>query len=553
MIDILLAKIKKGQESKHSNHIRKAAKDNKAFYTGKEDQYILWNYRMLETDAQKQQRDRITIRRPKHVLSQVEHTLDRLQSLDKAVINISTEKGKENDLIPVNEVIYNYNISQQAFDFVKYFNLVDANSFLICYVDDFQEPQFQAFESEQIFDFKIKNDRVDYLIIKYAKDIFRIYTQDYVVDYRSEAGKEPIMIEGSYIKTNMCYAFHLGYIKDSETQFQTFKTITANATELLKQLLWDGSEYDIIKALHGIIKQFAYAKDCNYSSQADEGYLTCNGGTLMMGGVDKGACKKCNGSGLRIHTSSQDIIYLPEPTGNDYLKLDQLTHTVFIPDSILTTRKEDLQEIENRIVRSIFNANQVGMDEIQKTATQVLTENSGIISQFHKMGNKVSECFIWMVECIADIKGIKNIEVFHGFSMDLNIDTMESLLLQRENSVKAGASMEVIKTIDRAILKKQHMDNPDYILRVELWESFRPFKNFAPNEKAIALNSPLVPDFDKVLYLNWDVIKTNITFANENFYELDRAKQEELIKIEVEKIMSSFPQVEPLNFDAFGA
>ena len=105
MIEILLAKIKKGEESKHSNHVRSAAKINKAFYTGKLDQEILWNYRKLETDLQKQQRDRITIRRPKHVLSQVEHTLDRLQSLDKAVINISTEKGKEESLSTVNEVI----------------------------------------------------------------------------------------------------------------------------------------------------------------------------------------------------------------------------------------------------------------------------------------------------------------------------------------------------------------------------------------------------------------------------------------------------------------
>lgn len=552
MIDILLAKIKKGQDSKHSTHIRSAAKMNKAFYTGKLDKEILWDYRKLETVPQKEQRDRITIRRPKHVLSQVEHTLDRLQSLDKAVTNISVPKGLENSLVPVMDVIYSYNISQQAFDFVKYFNMVDANSFLICYVDEFEEPQFQAFESEQIFDFKIKNDRVEYLIIKHTKEVFRIYTQDYVVDYRCEPLKEPIAIEDSYVKTKMCYAFHLGYIKDSETQFQTFKTITSNATELLKQLLWDGSEYDIIKALHGIIKQFAYAKDCNYSTQTNEGYLSCNGGTLMMGGIDKGVCKKCNGSGLRIHTSSQDIIYLPEPMGNDYLKLDQLTHTVFIPDSILTTRKDDLSQLENRIVRSIFNANQIGMDELQKTATQVLTENSGIISQFHKMGNKVSECFIWMVECIADIKGVEKIEVFHGYSMDLNIDTMESLLMQREHSVKAGASMEVIKTIDRAILKKQHMDNPDYIMRVELWESFRPLKNFNPNEKAIALNSPLVPDFDKVLYLNWDVIKTNITFANENFYELERVKQEDLIRLEVEKIIASFPKVEPIGFDAFG-
>jgi len=541
MIDVLIEKIKKGSQSPHTNHYQSNAMLYKQFYTGKNDFELLTTYRKLETDLQKAQRNRITIRRPKSVCHQIEHTLDKLQTLDKAVINISVE-GKETEsakLQSLNTYIYENNISQQAFDFVKYYNMIDANAFLVCGLNEFSEPEFKVIESFNVFDFKIKNDKVDYLIIDDGKtkdnhQKYMIYTQD--ANYN--VVRNGTVVDFEEIKTGMCYAYHLGYILDAETHFKTFKTILSSSEQLLKQLLWDGSEYDIIKALHGIIKQFAYAKDCNFNTSTDDGHVRCVEGQLFLGDTHKGICNSCKGSGLRIHTSSQDIIYLPEPMGTDFLKLDQLTHTVFIPDSILTTRKNDIYELENKIIRTVFNANMNETSETQKTAYEVKTENSGLIAQFQKLGNKVSDTFIWMVECVSSIYGIENVKVFHGFSMDLNLDTLDSLFAQREQAIKAGVSNDVIMSIDTDILKKQHMDNPDYIKRVQLWETFKPFKNFTVNERAVALGSMDVPQRDKVLYLNWDRIKTVVQFENDNFFELTREQQLVLINAEIDKVLA---------------
>jgi len=362
-----------------------------------------------------------------------------------------------------------------------------------------------------------------------------IYTQD--ANYN--VVRNGTVVDFEEIKTGMCYAYHLGYILDTETHFKTFKTILSSSEQLLKQLLWDGSEYDIIKALHGIIKQFIYAKSCNYTNMTDEGVVRCVDGDLMMGDYNKGICSRCNGSGKKMHTSNQDVIIIDEPyPGQDHIPLDKLTHTVFIPDSILSTRKADIYELENKIIRTVFNANINETSEMQKTAYEVKTENSGLIAQFQKLGNKVSDTFIWMVECVASIYGIENVKVFHGFSMDLNLDTLDSLFMQREQAIKAGVNNDVIMSIDTAILKKQHMDNPDYIKRVQLWETFKPFKNFTVNERAVALGSMDVPQRDKVLYLNWDRIKTVVQFENDNFFELTREQQQTLINDEIDKVLA---------------
>lgn len=538
MIEILVKKIKDNVGHAKSEHYKRHASTFKQYYTGKNDIALLTSYRSRETDLQKDQRDRITIRRPKHVCHQIEHTLDKLQTLDKAVTNISTKNKNNKAIEDLNKFVYENNISQQAFDFVKYYNIVDPNSFLICGINEFGEPEFKVIESCDVFDFRIKNDKVDYLIIntgeKDLKRYFTIYTKDLVCSVEVNNG----IINVETTKTNLCYAYHLGYILDSETNFKTYKSILSSAEQLLKQLLFDGSEYDIIKALHGIIKQFAYAKDCNFNASTDEGHVRCVEGQLFLGDIHKGQCSSCQGSGLRIHTSSQDIIYLPEPMGTEFLKLDQLTHTVFIPDSILETRKKDLYELEDKIIRTVFNSNNNTVEQSQKTAYEVKTENSGLIAQFQKLGNKVSDTFIWMVECIADVQNVKDVSVFHGFSMDLNLDTLDSLFEQRSQAIKAGVSNDIIMSIDTAILKKQHMDNPDYIKRVQLWETFKPFKNFTVNERAVALGSTDVPQRDKVLYLNWDRIKTTVQLNNENFFDLKREQQQELINSEVDKIMT---------------
>lgn len=544
MIDVLVRKIEDSTIPEHIKVARENGEKFKAFYTG-EGTYIeklIKDYRPNESDNQKIQRSRITIRRTKHVCYQIENILDQLQTLDKAAVNIKIEN--ESHQKGLEDSIYEMNIESQAFNFVKLHNITDPNSFIIGSIDELGEVVFDVIGVESVIDFAIKNERVKYLIVKIGEEKYRIYLEKEVIEYKCAIGKKAIEIDR--YATGINYAYHLGFSSDPKTKFRTYKSILDPASEMLKQLTWDGSEYDVIKLLHGIIKQFVFAPKCTYHFRTEDDEGSCDNGQIFING-NYTQCPSCRGSGMRIHTSSQDVIFLPEPADpTNYLSLDRLTHIEFIPESILESRKNDLKQTEDAIIRTVFNSNNVTRNEVVKTATELTIDLQGVYSMLTKMGMKVSETFIWMCEVISDIKGYDKPSVFHGYSMDLNLDSVDNLFNQRTKAVAAGVSNDIISNIDMAILKKQHIDNPDYINRFETWETFKPFSDKTIQEKISII--AMLPDDnpDKVLYLYWNKIKTDIIFENPEFYLIDREQQKSKIEAKVKQIISEI-KAEPMQ------
>lgn len=543
MEGILIDNILKGKVYPYTNKIVSDAEMYLAFYSGENQDKILNKYRSLETDGQKKQRARVSIARTKHVVSQVENIIDQLQTLDTPAIFIGVKNEVNEELT---ELSYNLNINQRAFEFVKYYNLVDANAFVVFSEDEFGEPTFDIIESKDVFGFKIKNDRVEYLTVKVSTEKYRIYLTDKVIDVnRSISGT--VTIEAEY-PTKLNYAFHLGINKDGNTNFSTYKSILEPASEQLKSLVWDGSEYDVIKLLHGIVKEYRYVSRCNNVVNNDEGIASCYEGNLYRNNEIVGQCNVCNGTGKIGHTSSQDVIELPLPmNGNEeMISLDKLHHTIYLPESLFEAKKNDIKDTENQIIRTVFNSNSLKQEDVVRTATELAIDFKGVYSQWYKVGFKVSETYIWMIECLAAFSGIENVEVYHGYTMDVNLEDLQSLLSQREKAVVSGVGFEVIQALDRAIIKKQNMDNPNFIKRYETWETFRPFRDKTPNEKVAII--ALLPENnnERILYTFWEAIKTEVLISNPNFYEMEREKQRELISNEIDKFRVSEPNV---NFE----
>jgi hypothetical protein len=559
MKEILIAALSEELPLINSSKIRRDADVFLAYYTGEGQDDILFDYRKSENKDQKNQRKRITIPRTKHVMGNVENLLDQLNILDTPAIRIKAT-SKEEQLL---NVVYDMDVAQMAFDYVKYQNLVDSNSFLVGGINELNEPEFTVIDSHNVLHFKLKNDRLQYLITEHKSEKtlkeYRLYHQKGVIKLtpKKTDDAEFIRIKNqnyylTEIKTNRLYAYPLGYLKDASTKFTTFKTITDVASHLFKQLIWDGSEHDTIKGTHGIIKTFAYAPKCTYVHETDKGIIRCVDGQLA--GADSGPCPSCNGSGMRTHLSSQDIVYIPEPLSQDQATpLEKMIYTVTIPDSILNTRKQDIKDTENAILRSIFNGNSIERADIAKTATEANLEMKGLYSTLHKLGFKVSNTYIWMVEVIADIIGAGGVEVFHGYTMDLNVDSLEDLFEQRKKAVDSGASNDIIEVIDYMIQKKQHVDNPDAINRFAIWENHRPFRDKTATERLAIIATMDDDNPFRLLYLYWATIQTNVDEKyGEKFYDANYQQQNEMINKEIEELKQLLPErPEPVNFDEF--
>lgn len=539
------------------------AKYQKSLYSGNGQDEILLKYREKESINQKEQRKRITISRTKHITKQIENVLNQLDVMDKPAISVFSPN--ENVKEELSNYIYNYNIDNLAFELVKYYNLIDANAFLTCRQNQFDDIEFQPVESTNLYDYYIYNNVIKFVIFKFERMIankrkvydYELYYDDGIMKLTDKSESEPTeeTVEKYYyseIETNKIFSFRLGYLKDSTNEMKTCVSLLDSASQLFKSLIWQGSDMDVDIATHGIIQKFAYAQKCNYSTMIEDNHYECVSGYLYNNGAPTAnKCSTCAGSGLQIHTTNQDIITFPLPDDGiqSPLRLSDLSHTIFAPTGTFEFKDKVLSRIKDEIMETVFNATVITKSEIAATATEKVIDLQGIYATLNQLGKQVSECFIWMMECVAEMKGYNDVEFIHGYTLNLKLESVESLSLKRKALIDASAPIEVIKALDMAILQKQHIDSPQYLNRFVVWERYRPFSEKSDNVAMQILAGLPNTNKYKVLYNFWGKIKMDIeTKYGDDFFDYSHERRVQIIDDEVKVIISEIESQEPQRF-----
>jgi hypothetical protein len=567
--DILIKSIKRGETLKEIKEAQKKATLLKKIYTGEGQDEILLDYRKRESVGQKEDRKRITITRTKHIVKQTENVFNQLDFMDKPAIKVISKNERVSESL--NQYIYDNNLDSYAFNLTRYYNLIDSNTFIVCREGEFQDVEFKVVTSSQLYDVYYSNAVLKGVVFRFERESekikvfdYELYTNDGVYIFEDRKGKDATdkeLKDGfivTRIQTGKMFAFPLGYIVDDDNSGKIFCSILEPATELFKNLIWQGSELDTDLAKHGIIKQFQYQQKCNYRSQNKEVTHICNNGYLLENNIPTShKCPHCDGSGLKYHKSSQEIISLPYPDDpTNAPKLADLSHTIFAPNHTFEFKKNIIKEIEQDIIKTIFNSSIITQSDVATaaTATEKVIELQGVYAALNQLGKKVSDLFIWMVECVGYYRGFNDFEVLHGYTLNLKLESIETLVEKRKKMLDASAPNETIKAIDMAIMMKQHMDSPQYINNLAVWEQYRPFSDKSENIIQQILSNYPNTNYYKILYIFWSDIKNNIEKEyGEMFFDMEDQKRKEIIKTEVEKIRaviseSETPQVD-LDFE----
>lgn len=572
--DFLIKSVKRTSQAKHLDKAVEDAKYQNKLYTGKGQEELITSYRIGESPSQKSQRVRITITHTKHMLRQIENVLNQLDMMDMPAMKFISKNKNIEDEAELERYSYENNMNSFAFETVKFYNIIDANAICTVGVNSLDDIEFRIYESKEIHDSHTVNNIIKWVIVKEERKVAEIKVYDYIlyhgsgieymIDKRGESQyyNEGIgtveEIEGYYyftLETTKNYAFNLGYIKDPINRMRTFLSLIDPASELFKSLVWQGSEIDTDKATHGIIEKYAYAQKCNFSMQKGDDYIQCSNGSIIKNGAPSGEdCPKCKGGGLKIHTSSQDVITYPFPNdGETPLKLSDLTHTVFAPDSFMKFKSDELKDLKDEIMRTIFNATTITKDEIAATATEKVIDLQGIYATLNQLGKQVSEFYIWCMECVAAIKGIQDVDIIHGYTLNLKLESVEDLAEKRAKLIAANAPSEIVKAVDMAILQKQHIDSPQFLNRFSIWEKYRPFSDKS-DQTAMQILSGLPPTNKyKVLYQFWGEIKGEIMSKyDDDFFEFDDKKRRAIIDEETNLIIAEIGNSQPQRLE-FGA
>lgn len=398
-----------------------------------------------------------------------------------------------------------------------------------------------------------KGDRYLLYAADHAIEYIEIADLDKKIDDSLYAGSEIVVLSVGNAKkryaarffetkSKVCPAKQFGYIKDPETQRKTYVSPIHPADKVYRDLINTKSEYDLAKALHGFLQKIQYATVCDYERDYEKNKDRCLSGHMSLSNE---TCPACNGLGLKVHTTVQDVVYVKWPEGKDeFVPLDRAVHYVELPEHIMKMWKQEVQDLERDVSFAIFNTNLFDRSEIAVTATEKRLNTEAAYDVLFDYGCQYSAFVKFILEMIAiHTQNDEGFVVDHRIS-GFQLDTVIDLLAQRRLAVDAGSPYTIIQAIDMQILTKQAQDNPTNIEWIKVREKFRPFREKSKEEKMFILADLAADDPKKVLYVNFEDIMDQIEeeHGEKPFFAMKPDAQRKIVSQKVQNIIAAMPK-----------
>ena len=346
-----------------------------------------------------------------------------------------------------------------------------------------------------------------------------------------------------YEDTNQVPAVRVGYKKDAETNFQTVVPFWWDVQKDIDKLINYNNEEVLAIAIHGILRTYNYVEECNHQQKCDGKMATCEGG-YYVGHNDCGIvgtqCKGCNGTGLKIHTTTQDAILLKLPAKEDMIPLNQLMHYAQYPEYALNNLTEKRKEVQTDIYSCMYGNNRFDRSElVSATATEIREGNTGKNNALSDFASNTSRIFKRIATtCAAYENAQDNLTIKHQYPSDFKLETVGELLVMRKAAKESGAPYEVLQQIDLAILSKQCKDDPRSLEIIKAKEDLQPFLTKTDVERGVIISTLAEDDPLLILYCRFDeVIRTAIE-DNPNFTKMGYVERKEVIDAIVAEIIA---------------
>lgn len=582
-MDILTNTIRYGLRHPNYNRTVEIADFSKAIMTGQGQDDLIIQYKSRESDAQKQQRIKLTKTLTKYAGNQILKFFKKVRRVDGISKNIETKSSNKSNLErKINNFGPEQSLSDYLFDTLEFYSFYDPNAWIVTErrnvmgVETVEDVQIYPFEvsSHQAINYLEEHGNVQWLIVEqlemdsFLKDGklvseqisnfyfyapgFVIHLKEYInniptlsedqstIRLETESQKERKFVQSLYLNgTNEVPAVQIGAYLDFETKKQTFVTPLEPAKEILEDLINIKSEFDLTKALHTFLQKIAYAPPCQFEDQKG----SCQDG--FIGGDFEQICPSCNGRGVDVHTTVQDVILIKMPDSKDgFLPLSELVQYVNLPDWLPKFQAEQIEIILKRVSLAVFNTEVFKKPEVAETATAAVLEWDKIYDVLAPFATQYSKIFKKIVRISAQYLGIKDVQLMHKFPADFKLKSVTELLAEYKSAKEAGLSAKILDGIAMDILQKRHSNEPEMVEMIKAENHWKPFADKSSEEVAVILSSRDQLDRDRILWENYDRIFKSIHFdmfqlEAKFFHLLILEKQKEILELKIEEIKAS--------------
>lgn len=569
----------------------------KIINTGENVSTLLEQYNPRESTEAFEQRKRLTKEITSALASSVKKPFEKVPRTDRVVRKIipknkKKDKSIESEIQTKIDLFYGSDSEEGGLDFWlrnRFVELTfsDPNTFIVIEFNEFdhikETPTPYPFEvpSCDALNFEVENNNIDWLvarqIIQFESDIeqgvykyeqgerFTIYCGEFSVMYRRISHKREVQIqtvdfdnetvveveEGkwyaiSYYETKLpdWQIFRIGYIRDEVTDSRTFVNPYHSAMSFFDKAVKAGSEMDLTNALHVFPQKYSYVSPCQ--GEPDD---TCNKGYNRSGTI----CKSCNGTGAKIHTSSQDVLTFPLPDNKeDMFPLNEMMAYFAPPIELLEFQYKVINDFDPKIHQSVFNSTVLVQKSVVATATEKDQDMDSVYDTLTPFARKCSAVYLNVCNAIAVLMGYDNrVSFVYRYPADFKIKTKQMLYNEMKTIADSSAPSFVREAVQDDFAHQVYIDDPEGLIQYKVKKQFTPFRGKAEEEIIVALGSPYTMTRSKILYLNFEEIFSEAEQENANFYILDYTAQKLIIDGIIERYTLALTPTTP-TFNPIG-
>ncbi len=393
---------------------------------------------------------------------------------------------------------------------------------------------------------------IDEAEIKEIKRIFGrtkdLYTADFVY-FRPSITKEKFYKIVLFTPHGLGFvpAECVGVLYDVATDGRTFVSPLDKGVPILMKMIKANSEFDLTMALHTFPQKIQYVRPCRAEG--------CNRGYLPDGSV----CASCNGDGVDVIKSSQEMINLTLPKNReDMIDLANIVNYVYPPTDLVKFQKDYIDSLTYQVKESIFNTEIFSRQQVAETATGKNISLQNVYDALYLIAVGYSNDWEFMVNAVAKITDLSDgLIAFYKFSKDFKLKSLTDLYLDLKSVGDAQASEFIKSSIEDDIAGVIYSESERELQKHNVRKSWFPFNGKTPAQiDTIIASNNLIPYETKILWANFsyifDMIELEQSAVNIDFFYLPRDRQWEIIKAKVdelkanvEKDMPKEPEFEP--------
>lgn len=332
-------------------------------------------------------------------------------------------------------------------------------------------------------------------------------------------------------------AIRTGFIENPEDDGATRVGIFDAALPWAEKVLKANSEADIVTAF------LAFPVSVRYEDPCDA--VGCDLGRLPDGST----CGSCHGSGWKSRpTSAQEEILLPMPRNpQDMVDLTKIMHYTYPPTDSVQALRDYVKDCLAQAKEAVFNSEMFTKQQVAQTATfHGISLQSVYDTLFDYANQAVAPAWKFIAEACAFFTGYRQrMTAALIIPHDFGFETADQLFEQLKRAREAQAGNDSTAYLNEAIMERLLIDQPERLARWRIDNAFNPFRGMTEAQILTAMASDIVPDWQKVWWINRQWLMQEILEEKPDFYRMKVDAQRRIIRQKVDELKAELDAARP--------